>query len=408
MSSEKGPHIAGNPEAAGRTLDYRLWTAVAGLGLLALGLLRGFRLPTDYAYTVSLIDYRAGFLKRGLLGQLLHSAGWTGYEAFAIAATALLGVAMCALGLAIYRTAREPDARLWSAVLVFTSSFAIVYLASLNGYLDHVGVALAVAVLAIADWRRQLVAAVAALSLGIVFHEATFVVFAPTVLGVLLVKVRREPRSRGLAWVVGAGLLLLAILLGMSSARLPRAEALDLMAQLEASAGRPIHRMGLLSVLAGDSHDMAKFLRRFWSGWRSWVHLVQSLLVVLPSLVFLLWVVAGRLRALARERWVRIVALLAPLSPLAMHFVGIDTDRWNLLAVVTAFLAVFGLSRVPLGEDESVGARWSERLVIALVLVCLYNGVTAVPLFGDGDCTAFPYCEQLYGLFATVIGAGTP
>lgn len=393
---------------SGRTvryaLDYRLLTSVSGLGLLLLGLLRGYRLPNAYAYTLSLIDYRTGFLKRGLMGQLLHSTGWTGYEAFAVVATVLLGVSMCALGLAIYHVARRNDARLWAAVLAFTTSYAVVYLAHLNGYLDHIGLTLTVATLAIRDWRRQLAVAVAAFSLGIVFHEAICIVFAPVVFGVLLVKVRREPGSRGLPWLVGGGVLLLVVLGFVGSAHMSRDEGMLQLARLEAEAGAPIHRMGLLSVLAGDYHDMMKFTGSFWSSWRSWAHLAQSLVVVLPTLALLLWVAAGQLRTRAREGWVRALALLAPLSPLAMHIAGIDTNRWNLLAMVTMFLAVFGLSRIP-GPDDPANRRWSERLVVALVLVCVFNGIAAVPLFNEATCTSFPYFEHLYDILSTVIAA---
>lgn len=412
MPSEQGTHTAQEtgivPPGSGRStvaggLNYRALTAMAGLGLLALGMLRGFRLPNDYAYTLSLIDYQTGFVKRGLLGQLLHAAGREGYPAFAIAATALLGASMCALGVAIYRVARRDDSRLWAAVLVFATSYAIVYLAHLNGYLDHVGLILTVVVLSIRDWRRQLPAAVAAFALGTLFHEAICVVFAPLVFGVLLVKVRREPEARATRWLVGGALAVLAVVAAVGQARLPRAEAMQWMAQLEAAAGAPINRMGLLSVLAGDYHDTLEFTSRFWSNWRSWVHLLQSLVVVLPTLGFLLYVMRIRLRRVARERWVRFVALVAPLSPLAMHVAGIDSDRWNLLTQVTLFLAVYGISRIPTGDDPAQQRRWNERVVVALVLICLFNGITAVPLFGAGTCHSFPYCEHLYDLLGAAL-----
>ena len=146
---------------------------------------RTLRPPNDFAEAHWLIDYRFGFIRRGLVGSLLREASWLGlglqtetairtlaYGTFAALCAALLVVA--------FRVAARTD---WDrhvvlVLAVFVSSPFVVTNAHLMGYLDHLVFVLAVGAVGLtlagrAWWGAALAAA------SVFIHESTLVFTLP-------------------------------------------------------------------------------------------------------------------------------------------------------------------------------------------------------------------------------------
>ncbi len=381
--------------------EYRKLAIVTGIGLAVFGALRGFRFPNGYAYTISLIDYEVGFVKRGLFGTLLHKFGDYSSASFLVAGTLLLAVSMFALFVAIYRMSSEDNHLLRASVLVFTSSYAITYMAHLNGYMDHAGILLTIIVLSISDWRPQVVATGVAFLIGALLHQALFVVFFPVVFGVLLVKVRVQKSVAGTRVVFAMGLIVGLLGVAIQYQSLAPELSARLMTSIQSHANAPINFLGLQSVVVGGSGDTFEYMSKFWQYWMNWVRLGLSLVVVLPPLFFLLYVIRRYLQSVNVEKGVRVFLLIAPLSSLAMHFVGIDMHRWNVLCLVAAFAAIYGLHCSKIRPQLFYGST-TMKMVAVLLVICLYNGIAAVPLFDEQICHSFPNFEHFRDVFSVL------
>ena len=383
-----------------RNTRFTTWT---GLALLLIGAVRGFHSPNAYAYTLSLIDYSVGFVKRGLFGTIFGAVSRQTYHDFALASIFLLALSLGSLGWVVWKLAAAPHFHTRTSALVFASSFAVVFLAHINGYLDHAGILLTVAVLSIADWRRQAAAALVAFCLGVALHEATFVLFFPVVIGVLLVKVRLARTPAGTLAVLALGAVVAAWAMAASGHSLDPARIERLSASIARTADVPLHEGALEEVLRSERGANLAYMARFWRRSENWFYLFLSLVVTLPPLLYMLAEVRRRLQAAAIERWAAVLMILAPLSPLALHLVGWDTHRWNMMAIVTTLLAIYGLDRAGLAVPQTPAVR-PDRLALIFLVVILLNGVGAVPLFGDVAPVPFPFCEHIRTLAHSLKG----
>ena len=120
-----------------------------GLGVVTLG--RTLRWPNDWAEAHWLLDYRFGFVKRGLLGQLLQWAvapfgGEVGEGAIRAVSAAAFAAFVVLLGYTVWRvlraTAFAPGAVAVAAA--FVASPFLVMTGHLVGYFDHVVFALGI------------------------------------------------------------------------------------------------------------------------------------------------------------------------------------------------------------------------------------------------------------------------
>src|SRR6185436_3901677 len=110
---------------------------------LAATAARAVRLPNDFAEAHWLLDYRYGFIKRGLAGSVLNLAVRLGLHVSASTIAWISAVVFAALMAALLAIAGRILMRLeWSGALyltlaAFTTSPFIVTSAQLLGYLDH-------------------------------------------------------------------------------------------------------------------------------------------------------------------------------------------------------------------------------------------------------------------------------
>ncbi len=129
-----------------------------------------------------------------------------------------------------------------------------------------------------------------------------------------------------------------------------------------------------------------------------------SLFATAPAFLFLVYVYTRSL-VVARVRGVIIaLAVLAPLSPLLLHFVASDTDRWNTLVITNSLLMlsiafshdrriVERVSREnqACGKAPELTARWA---VPAMVLLVFLSAVSSVSLLDGLVIQGFPFRQH--------------
>jgi ACR3 family arsenite efflux pump ArsB len=166
--------------------------AGARLGLagwaMAITMARAVRYPNDFAEAHWLLDYRFGFIKRGLAGSALTVFTWAGLArptadtvaALSFAVFGLLAIALLAMTARLLNTAGPHSTSFAAAAVVATSPF-VVMTAHFMGYMDHLGLLAAFGAAWLALRGRAWPAGVVS-ALGALVHESFLLVGLPLVL----------------------------------------------------------------------------------------------------------------------------------------------------------------------------------------------------------------------------------
>lgn len=400
--------------SAGSNLTPRLKLSLAALMLWTLGVTvaRAARGPNDFAEAHWLLDYRFGFVKRGLVGTcvtLMTSAlqrPVTEGLIFGLAVT--LFAVFCLL--LVFLCLRVLSRSAWSAhtgvlPLVFLSSPFLVMSAHLVGYYDNMIVILAaVSVALIIGDRIRLAAAVQAVA--VLVHESALVIAFPVfLLAWLLANAQRRRQARPA--------------LGVLPLLLPIA-AFFAMAPAQAFLLTPDFKDAFATRLRGfpfvqNARETAvplwlasTFLENFGRQYQAFPHrlfAVQFWGPVLPSTTVIVLHILDeyRVRLLTVEGMVLSGVVFAPQL---LHSVAWDTHRIWTYSILTAFLALWAYAELATPEGStSAGSslglpvlitnaavitplldRQSDHLSLTLRM-CLYAPVIlgAVALVARGD-----------------------
>ena len=318
---------------------------------MVITMARAIRYPNDFAEAHWLLDYRFGFIKRGLAGSVLSLASSAGLVAPSARTLAVVGIAVfAAFILLLLRAASRlvssdaDPAVLFAMAAVFASSPFIVTTAHFMGYLDHVFLAAAFGGAWLARSGRWWHAAVVA-ACGVLVHESFVLVGLPLVLLGAIVRPAAGTRTgRPAAWPLLALPLLAAAALWASETFL-----LDRVVLRNQIAAR-------LSAFPFVGGDMNLFVPDWLTtgtlaNWRDqrhafWRHLSDPnlLRLMVPSAALLVLAAAAVSPPGTRGRRGLAVAAAA-LSPLLLHAVAWDTARIWTYTIVAGFGGVWLCSR---------------------------------------------------------------
>lgn len=363
---------------------------------------RAIRWPNDFAEAHWLLDYRFGFVKRGLPGQLLSSGlrpfGASPNEAAIAIVAAVVGSALGAVLLWMaWRVCRDAG---WSgasvlAALAFLSSPFVVMSAHLSGYFDGILVLLTVAAAALMlngrGWAAGATAAVAML-----VHESAIVVGFPVVCLAWWVAKSEGVRGLRAGAHAAAPLLLPIVAFGLVAAS---ARFLPPDFQLQYST-----RLARFPFVAGDMHvfvpewltpGVAEHIAE--QRHRVIERLASSEMhgLVLATVAALLTYLMAAHRIRARSVTMLLV-LAAVAAPQLLHAAAWDTVRIWTWSAAMAFLAVWVVARV---RPTAGGVPAAVRLVAFGAIVL--NVIASTPLY-DGQAERFPVFMRLL-LYAPVI-----
>ncbi|HEX6811140.1 MAG TPA: hypothetical protein VF384_05930 [Planctomycetota bacterium] len=395
------------------------------LGALVATVLRTIRGPNDWAEAHWLLDYRFGFVKRGLVGQgLTWFTGVTGVPA----SEALIGglsLAICLLfcGLLLAMACRIARDAAWSpaavaAMVAFLTSPFLVMTGHLVGYYDHVFLPLGVlsAWLALRGrfWAGAVVQAVALL-----IHESCAVLIYPVfALACLLHTTRHaEPGVKPPSLLPLLLPLATAVVMALVLASPPEAFVPSYQSYLKTFAfvqgGFESITPRLLALSPGEAWSLVttKFPGMLSQAERMTQPSAYGL--VLPTMVALLVGFAQRARLAASLESVAVGVVV--LAPQLLHFIAWDFERIWTYSILMAFLVVWLYSEARLlGNSEQVGVFTASLLAVAANLVmetplldlaqdqgprwlrvCVMLGLVAALLVYAGLQSATPLSERL-------------
>ncbi len=373
------------PGAAWLSDERRFWR-VCALLLGAMAVLKGLHWPSTWAATQAQLDYRHGFVKRGLLGTLYAPLHGSHYRALTAMFVVELGVFLLLLAVLTRRAGLEERFGSMAPAALFASSYAMTFATHLIGYNDLVNAALAMALLLVRDGRRRFWAALAVIPVALLVHENFLLMFLPVVLLSFAVEMATAETTarRRTAGVEAAVLAAVAAAFTVAIAARPAmtaAQALQVEREITGRVDFGVRTdfFGLLSAsLPEDVRTMGTMVHeRTW-----WLGLAISVAVLLPMMVVLARLI-GRLLPMAGTRagWLKAATMAAVGAPLLLHGLGWDVVRWNVWTAFAGYLALLVLAmHLPKG---AVGLTAAERNAIVLLLAVhmasghgLFDGVT--------------------------------
>lgn len=316
-------------------------------GALIATLLRTWQAPNDWAEAHWLLDYRFGFVKRGLPGQLLgwiaSAAGGT-VDAGVIAAIAY---ALCGIftGLLLLLAIRIASRSSWSVesiavgVAFLTSPFLVIT-GNVIGYYDHIFLPLCIAsiwaVLRDRWWTASLLQVA-----SIFVHEASLLVAYPIV--VLAALLRAADRAdagtvRPLPLLPVALPAVAAVILATTVRSAPPGFDLDYIGHLRAHPfveGNTANIAG--AMLAGTVPDALKLMLPFLGANLS---KASSFGLVAPTCAALLLFLLPRAR-LGLLSLEAVVTGAVVLMPQVMHVIAWDLERLWTYSILSLFLVLW-------------------------------------------------------------------
>lgn len=393
----------------------KVWVRVSLLALLAwtmgVTVLRAVRLPNDFAEAHWLIDYRFGFIKRGLVGSItggLATVGVLPQTEFTVRILSFVafGVFCLATLLVMWRTALRShwDYAALLVLGVFATSPFLVMSAHLMGYFDHIFMPLALLsawlVIRGRSWTAGIVAAIAVLS-----HETFVVVGLPIVLFAAYVRIFTTRERRWYRQLVPLFLL-------------PGLAVLSLIANDILRPGQPHIALMLMFRLqnagfigANRANWVPEWLTTSFRAYydsQSW-HLAERLTshstwINIPTLVALFVFAAWGARKYAVP-FARPIIFLLTLAPLAVHLIAWDTGRISTYCIFTAFACawVYSETNPPLQNHFA-----NDRLRYALLWLVttplfLFNVYTHEDLM-DGQLERFTATTRLLLYAPWIVG----
>ena len=389
------------PETAAIFNRKTAWRVVA-LAIFLISILRGIRFPNLWSYSHYLFNYEYGFVKRGLLGTLIAHLPpfFSTYAAFTLFSIAIFIINMILLGLLLMALIDRGSPALTGAVLVFASSMAVVFLAHTIGYFDHIGLLITLLTLRIKTFGWKMLFAAPAMIIALFIHEAILVIFFPIILLSLLFSVEDEKRRKQLLHL---GTLLLALILlafFISNSAISAENAQTMRYEFQEQIGYRLPR-NAFEVLSRSSEDNLAVMKALWSDKERFLSMAESILVTAPSLLLIFYLIFSLATHSLKNRWLLAFTLLAPLSPLLLHIMGWDLNRWNALAISMSFLALYLLSD---SGFPAASIRLSPIVYPLILFLIFLNGASRIDLFDEYYVKQFPFPEHVEYLIHLLSG----
>jgi hypothetical protein len=368
----------------GERTFFHLLLVVAGL----IAVLKGIRTPYSWAATQAQIDYRDGFLRRGLFGEIcrvLHIPIWN-YGVFTLVSFLLLGICLALLIWSVFRSGLDM-AGLGSLSALVAGSFCITYLVNVVGYFDVLMLLMVLIVFTMPSARWQIVTALVFGVAGVLLHELYAIAFLPVSLVVPVCWAAQDRKPARVAAIALA--LLVPVILFFVLAHRP-----ELSQQQVTVLGQQMQRRinfraytPMLNVLWIPPSDTRSYMLSLMSIRTWWVVELFGLLAFLPTTLFffaLAWRWAKPLGRMAQSYLVP-----ATFAPLLLNFAGYDRYRWLMMMTLDAIACAIAVSWYRSRTGDPVGivsVGWRRAAVLLLAV----NLATTIGFF-VGNAQGFPF-----------------
>ena len=401
MPMSSGNYMLNTKPTINVSHDVKFWR-FAVFAILFLSILRGIRFPNIWSYSHFLLNYDLGFIKRGLIGEIIsqfNNPYLASYEFFFVFSIAIFFINIILLWFLIRDFINSQNPILIGCSIVFASSLAVVFLSHTVGYFDHIGLLIALVTIKISGFYKKTLFVLLALPLALLVHEAFLVIYYPVIFMSLLLSLETEGRTKKLLILGALSAILLILVSVIANRTLEETEANEMYARLQAKIEHPL-RQDAFNVLVRDSADNVQIMKSLLPDKRRLMGLVRSFMITSPAFLVFIYFTIVLMKKAKGKSLLTILSVLASVSPLLLHFIGRDMERWNTLTVTTSFLMLYIAYAIK--KDQPVAT--SNYIYSILTLVVFLNGISSIPLFDGYYVKQFPFFEHKKYIIDAVYG----
>jgi len=373
------------------------------LGILFVSLLRGIRFPNLWSYTHFLFNYNFGFVKRGLLGEIvsrLDNPYFISYNFFLLFSLTIFIINIILLYLLITDFIKNNKHILFGSALVYVSGLGIVFLAHTIGYSDQIGLLITLITLKIQGFYKKLLFIFPATIFALLTHEAFLILFFPTIFISLLLSIEKREKNKFVLFALFSVFSLSLAFLASHFTLSPQ-KTQAIYNSLASQTDIPL-RKDAFNVLYQDARSNYQHMQYVWTARERLVQLVQSLMVTLPSLALFIYITYHILKQAQAKSHIIILAILASISPLLLHFFAWDMHRWNTLAITSSFLVLYATYASK--RNPPISLRFSKNIYAIFVFLLFLNGISQIDLFDRYYVKLFPFFEHQQYIASLLFG----
>lgn len=376
------------------------------LGLL-FGVLSSIRWPNLWAVTQLLFDYSNGFIKRGLVGQLLEIliGSRISYSTLAFICFSIFTVWLVLL-LYYLKILEKVDKHVWLLAAAFFISPGFVYLVHDIGYFDHIGIAFALICLLLPLNILGSAIRFSACISAILIHEAFFLIFFPVVVCDYLAGsfIRRQRYAITFSIFLCIAATVTTFYVGRFSPS--ESKKPQYIEHIQSRAQDFTVREDAIDMLFYGAEGNLDIMKEKWKNWRRWFNSGNAILFLFPTTVGLLVIAISiiyRKQLNSQNKYILVLsASVSALSPVFLNIFAWDMWRFFSFTHVSSFLLVLSLlRRLQIGIIPSSSIT-PVRYYFALV--CILNASMDIPLLDGYHVVKPPYDAYRSYLYRTFLG----
>lgn len=377
-------------------LPWRKLALLGSLFFLFVSLLRAVRAPNLWGATQASWDYSAGFIKRGLFGELLSLAmPVLHYTPFYVLSYAILAAELVLLLGLCWRVARHhPQTGMVLAVAFFSP--AMVLHIHTVGYLDHVLLPLLVLVALLPVRRAWWVPVICAL--GMLVHELFLLLAGPILLVRLVSGQVAWRRPQGMAMLLAGGVMvgLFAMVSFTPTGQLSPEKLGQFTEHLKQKTDFPLRLDNLDVLRAGWQENTAQNIENPVVMKRARAILAVNIPVFAPFLLLLAGWAAWQMFAATRSFWRAGYSFAVPFLPCLSMLVAWDYERILALSVWVGFVQLLVIAP---------RRALPESVFAPLMGALLLGGLFLTPTLMDGYAVQrFSYMDHWLYLYDVAQG----
>jgi len=333
--------------------DQRTPAALLAWAPLLVGVLNSYGTPAfNYGFALYFLDYRHGFVKRGLVGEMFSGVTFLSRGRLLAIEYAFLAVAFAATYIVFRRVLFGSSAERKLAAALLCAPALLPHIGYLFAQPDVTLFIVTLACVGLFLRARPLLAAVITCPLccvALLAHEAFCLMFYPLIAAILLQLCwrRRLPWTMGIIHVVLFATAFVAVMHWGTLKISPAA----LLAEAQSRTNVGVQRQ-VYDVMASTLPQQQEMVRRMYTPF-VWRVLGLTLVLSLPYLMLLARLLWNTMRGAGFRLAQRVCTGLLFTSPLLLCALGHDTTRWIGAMCINATLFVLYLYLAEAAESQS-------------------------------------------------------
>ena len=312
----------------------------------------------NYGFALYFLNYRHGFVKRGLVGELFSPFAFLSRNRLLTVEYLFLAAAFLLCYVVFRRALFQDHALTLPAVLLLSAPGTLPHIGYLFAQPDVTMFLLMLCCIWALLQLRPLTAVLVTLPLcciGLMAHEAFSLMFYPLIAAILLnlARTRRLPWAAAIAHVAIVAAAFVSIVHFGKLKVSPDTILQEGLARTDVGIQRQVY-----DVMASTFAQQQELVHRLYSAY-IWQLLILTVCIALPYTLLMAYLLRTSMRADGMPRWQQALTCIAFLSPLVLCFMGHDFTRWMGAACIDASCFTLYLALTSKAAHDAL-ANWAS------------------------------------------------